>query len=248
MRRLWIIPLLCAVASAQVGGKAAVGGKASAGRGIAAACTTPTGTHVTESWGDAATSCWAAGPSSCNQTWTIGAGTAQSIVASPGSPPANTACANSLQMNLPAANNYLTLAFSVLSSPFDLTGSFYVNTFPSSGNRNTMVCIGDSSGCVSGHILAMVALDNNNVGSGTTVYGTSFDTGSNSTPQAVTAGTWHTFTLHWDSTAASCSFKLDAGSANTFTCQVASNPSIMLVGPEVFGGSTFEFTIGNLAW
>ena len=212
----------------------------------AAGCTTPTGTHVTESWGDSSTSCWAAGPSSCNNTWTIGLGTAESIISTPAGAPANTACANSLQMNVPAANDYISLSFGTLSTAFDVTGSIYVPTFPTSGNRVMAICIGNTN-CSSGNDYALVVLDNNSVGSGTTIYGGSFSAGTNSTPQAVTASTWHTFDLHWDPTAANCAFTLDGGASHTFICAVNVNPNILIVGSYQFG-TVHEFVLGNLAW
>lgn len=250
MRYLLTVLLLGSLALAQggMGGNGGVGGKGGIGGGTTAAgCTTPTGTHVTESWGDSSTSCWAAGPSSCNNTWTIGLGTAQSIITSPAGAPANTACSNSLQMNVPAANDYLSLAYSAISTNFDMTGTFYVNTFPTSGNRVMMLCIGNTN-CNSGNDLALVVLDNNNVGSGTTVYGGSFGSGSNSTPQSITTATWYTFDLHWDTTAANCSFVLNGGAAHTFTCSVnGTTTNLAVVGPYTFGVAA-QFVIGNMAW
>jgi hypothetical protein len=55
----------------------------------------------TESFGNSSNLCWSGGPSSCDQLW-VAQGSPQSIVATPGSPPPNTAGANSLQMMEPA--------------------------------------------------------------------------------------------------------------------------------------------------
>src|SRR5690348_9928695 len=84
----------------------------------APSCTAPTGTNFTESFGDSSTSCWSGGPASCTGTWTVGAGTAHSIVSSPGTPPANAACAYSLQMAVPASTAYITRTFTGITGAF----------------------------------------------------------------------------------------------------------------------------------
>src|SRR5260370_36680936 len=63
---------------------------------------TPQGSTFTESFGDSSSLCWAGGPSSCDQLWIAPNGAAQSIVATPGTPPQNTASANSLPMPVAA--------------------------------------------------------------------------------------------------------------------------------------------------
>ena len=77
-----------------------------------------------ESFGDSSNLCWSGGPSSCDQLW-VAVGSAQSIVASPGSPPPNTAGTNSLQMVEPAGSAsyiYTTGTFPriLAGSTFDL--------------------------------------------------------------------------------------------------------------------------------
>jgi len=62
-----------------------------------------TGSTFTESFGNSSNLCWSGGPSSCDQLW-VAVGSAQSIVATPGSPPPNTAGANSLEMVEPAGS------------------------------------------------------------------------------------------------------------------------------------------------
>ncbi len=66
------------------------------GPGIGPFCTTTAGSTFTETF-DSSALCWASGSSSCIQLWKSGGGT-QEIVASPGTPPANTACAKSLKI------------------------------------------------------------------------------------------------------------------------------------------------------
>src|SRR6266478_3877305 len=58
---------------------------------------TPTGSTFTESFGDSSNLCWSGGPSSCDQLW-VAKGSGQSILATPGSPPPNTAGSNSLKI------------------------------------------------------------------------------------------------------------------------------------------------------
>ena len=59
------------------------------------------GSTFTESFVNSSNLCWSGGPSSCDQLW-VAQGSPESIVATPGSPPPNTAGANSLQMMEPA--------------------------------------------------------------------------------------------------------------------------------------------------
>jgi len=61
-------------------------------------CVTPTGTLFTESFGEGDQSCWSAGPSTCNNTWTVVSGT-YAIDSSPAGAPENTACDNSMLMS-----------------------------------------------------------------------------------------------------------------------------------------------------
>jgi hypothetical protein len=61
------------------------------------------GSTFNESFGNSSTLCWSGGPPSCDQLWVV-VGSAQSIVATPGSPPPNTAGTNSLQMVEPAGS------------------------------------------------------------------------------------------------------------------------------------------------
>lgn len=73
-------------------------------------CTTPTGTTLTESFGEGSQLCWVGGPSTCNYTWSVGTGTAQTIEAMTGTPPANTACANAIKINTASPGNVVYLA------------------------------------------------------------------------------------------------------------------------------------------
>lgn len=77
------------------------------GKPAVASCSTPTGTTLTESFGDSTTSCWTSGPSTCNNTWTIGDGTAHSIITSPSGASDNTACSNSLQFAYSGGSEYI---------------------------------------------------------------------------------------------------------------------------------------------
>src|SRR6202030_1363263 len=84
----------------------------------------PSGSTFTEYFGNASNLCWSGGPSSCDQMW-VAQGSAQSIVATPGSPAPNMAGPHSLEMIEPAGTAsyiYTTGTFPRLpaGTPFDL--------------------------------------------------------------------------------------------------------------------------------
>jgi hypothetical protein len=204
-------------------------------------CTAPTGAHVTETFGDASTLCWTAGPSTCNRTWTIGAGTAQSIVTSPIGAPANTACANSLQMSLDGTGNYyIASTFTAITTSNDWIGTIYVSTFPTTGNSDFALCLTTTGGtCDSSGAIAALQINN-----ATTPAFAGYGSTSSATV-AASASTWYTFDLHWDTTAANCSIAINGGAAQTFTCNTG-NPTTIYVGPEHYGTTAMNFKLGNI--
>lgn len=219
-----------------------------AGSPAAAGCTTPTGTNFTESFGDSATLCWTAGPSSCNHTWTIGAGSGESIVSSPASPPANTACANSLQIVDPNAGNaWIDSTFTGITAgtSFDVVFSFQmVSNSITNGNSMEVLCITTNGGtCDSGGTIAKMTLSNPSASITVTGQGATLSASAGT----ITNGTWHTITLHHDATLANCSIAVDAGGAQTFTCNIGTAGQINIGNSH---GNTLALTyvVGNVAF
>ena len=210
---------------------------------VAAGCTTPVGTHLTESWGDSSTLCWTSGPSSCNHTWTIAGTPGESVVSSPAGAPANTACANSLQVNyvLGSAASLGVSFTAITSGTFDAVGTLYITTGVSSGNSGYLLCFTVSSGTCdgSGQIASLVLTENSGQkfqGSGSTT----------SAQVAATTATWHTFDVHVDlGTRTNCSIAIDGGAVQTFTCNTGS-PGTIYFGPQHFVNSSYNFDIGNV--
>jgi len=214
----------------------------------AISCTTPTGANFTESFGDSATSCWAAGPSSCNQTWTINAGAAESIITSPGGAPANTACTNSLQFAEDGATqSSIQVAIPALTSGtnYDVTFTLYVTSSSlGSGQQATVLCItGTSANCDTTHIIMGARIANPSAS--LTVIG--LGTGNSASAGTIVTGTWHTIVLHHDSVAANCSVALDGGGAQTFTCNAITS-GFMIVGPVSLGFQANTFVVGNVSF
>jgi hypothetical protein len=70
--------------------------------GAVASCATPTGDELTESFGDASSSCWSGGDSLCNNTWTVFTGS-PTIADVPAGSPSNTACTKGLSFDTTSA-------------------------------------------------------------------------------------------------------------------------------------------------
>jgi hypothetical protein len=184
----------------------------------AASCTTPTGTTLTESFGDSTgTSCWNSGPSTCNNSWTIGQGTAFSIVSSPGTPPSNTSCANSLQMALAGADTEIYRALSkTQATAFDWYGEIYL-TSHSIAQWNTV---------------NIVTFDNRaqlaffNSGGTLILIGRGSD---NSSGITINTGTWYKVRLHLATGTGASYVSVNDGANDTFT-QNANDVSSMVIG------------------
>ena len=213
-----------------------------------ASCTTPTGSHFTESFGDSSTLCWTAGPSSCNHTWTIGSGSIQSIIASPGTPPANTACANSLQLAIATgSNDYISSNFTGIpaATNYDVTGTVYVSSGMNMAAVNVFLCMTASAGdCdISGGTIIALGLYSPD---GSTQQLIGIGTGF-SGATTISTSAWHTFDLHHDSTAANCSIAVDGGTPSTFTCNVATAGTIYM-GIEHYSPQATTIAVGNVAF
>jgi len=244
MRRIFLsfaVLLACALVMAQeplfIFNKPAGGG----------GCTTPTGTHYTESFGDSSTSCWTAGPSTCNHTYTVTGTAAQSIITSPAGAPANTACTNSLQMAIPDANEHIisnTFTSIPNSTSFDVTFTFYLSSQSvASGNSIELICFTDNGDSCdsSGRDFALFLANSSGtltlVGQGTTT----------STGVTITTATWYSVTLHHDSTSANCSLSVDGGAAKTFTCNANPVAEVYIGGQHSFAYA-YTMVIGNMAF
>lgn len=177
-----------------------------------AACTsasTTNGNSFIESFGDSSSLCWTAGPSTCGQIWALTAGS-PTIVASPGSPSANTVCANSLYLNgAQTVTTYGAIPYIAAGTTFDLYTYIYV-TAGSAFSYTTAISPMDEAGSTyPGRILFnytggnLVALAQGSTASGNTA--------------AISLNAWHVLRLHIDATAANSYIKLDAGSNVTFT-------------------------------
>lgn len=207
-------------------------------------CTTPTGTHFTESFGDSASLCWSSGPSSCNNTWTITGTPSQSIIQTPASPPANTACTNSVQIALPAnAAASITATYTGIATSFDVLGTIRVSSLPASNAAVAFCLAASGQTCVSTN-LAKFVIDN---GSFCTAGGNfvAVTGAGNSTCVPFSINTWYTFDLHRDSTAANCSLSINGGAANAFTCG-SGTPAVIMVGTDSTTNPAMTYAIGNL--
>lgn len=104
-----------------------------------AGCTTPTGDELTESFGDASTSCWSGGDSLCNNTWTVQAGT-PTIDDVTGTPAANTACAKVIHID-GATNVYKDLGDGTIPNNVEVEIKFHLYVHSSSINQYSNVGI-----------------------------------------------------------------------------------------------------------
>ena len=215
----------------------------------APSCTTPTGDVLTESFGDASTSCWSGGPSTCNNTWTLsGTTTDISIVSSPGSPPSNTACANSINFTTSSTTAIATSpTFTSIphTTPYDVYGTIYV-TSTASGASLTLINASAAS--------SQMSIQLNNVSGAYNLKGNGSVVSS---ALSISAGQWYVYRLHNDATAAdsylgvstsgtpdsSCS----GGAADTSTCKKftaqANSTTKLVVGIQT--SATANVTLGN---
>lgn len=82
-------------------------------------CTTPTGTTLTESFGDSVSMCWSGGSSSCNNLWAVSAGSPS--ITDSGTFLDNTVCAKSLSFGSAVAMNTVgTFPLILSTDPLDL--------------------------------------------------------------------------------------------------------------------------------
>ena len=201
----------------------------------AGGCTTPTGTLLTESFGDDATSCWDTGPNSCIGTWTATAGV-PAIAASLGSPPTNTACANSLRVNF--SGDEISLYKTVTSTAaFNVVFSVYVDSYTiADGSQSKILTVEGSADTVtqvrltrSGSQLQLLAAG-----------------GNDSSPINISIDTWHVVTLHLDATLANSSIQVDSGTPETFTRNNYSTTSVWVSAANLYLTGGIDYYIGNV--
>lgn len=208
---------------------------------VASGCTTPTGSNFTESFGDAATSCGFGATSNCDHTWSQ-TGSAASIVSTPASAPANTACANSLQMALGSTAAYISNSFPGISGAFDVQGTVYVSNDLANGNADFVFCVTTSGGtCDTGGTIVGLVIDDNNVCTGLGFRGTG---STNSTCIPYSPNTWYTFKLHRDTVAASDTLTINS-TTQSFTGNDGTAAAVY-IGTSHFGTNAATFVLGNM--
>jgi len=207
---------------------------------------TPDAVTLQESFGDGGVLCWAGGPTSCTNTWTIGGGTAQSIGTTPGSPPLYTACTNSLKMvTVSAANDYIYTALPTTiaaGATADITFTLDVTANAQAAFDVTKLLAPtiDTGGATGPGVMYFKCT----AGSCTTtqLYVVGSTTSSTLT---ITTSAWHTVHLHFASGAAASYFQVDGGTTHTFT---ENAQAINYIGLGDSGGNLDGMTyyIGNL--
>jgi hypothetical protein len=211
-------------------------------------CTTPSGSLLTESFGDAGSLCWTGGPSTCDGTWTLTDATAAaSIGAVPGTPLSNTACTNGLTFNTTNAAAQVDKTFTQqdANTSVDAYFTLYVTSHG----------IGSGSSCTIGRVTtstgtdtAKAALRNN--GGQLEISGVGAASGARIT---ILTGDWYQVRLHTDATEANSYISLDGdvgcanGAADTAGCKkFTANGNArgrLYLGP--FDARTVNLTIGN---
>ncbi len=206
--------LLCAIAlvvlplepSVQHGLLAVLGG---------GGCTNPTGTLFYDTYGDNNINCGFGGFTGCRNMW-IRTGTGTTIITSPGSPAANTACGKSLQ-NVEGADNgeYVYTAGQFPQIPSATTVDVFVDVYVSSHSfaafdAKTFFCASVDTSCGAFSASVKWRYDGADFG----VIGN----GSTASSQAnITLSAWHNVQLHVETGAAASYVAVDGGAHQTFT-------------------------------
>jgi hypothetical protein len=196
-----------------------------------------------ESFGDSSNLCWSGGPSSCDQLW-VAVGSAQSTVASPGSPPPNTAGTNSLQMVEPAGSAsyiYTTGTFPRISagSTFDL---YFTLDVGSQGMKpyDLSRLITPSTYADGSDYPAQISFGYDGTNLQLQAGGSSFTSKVN-----ISLNAWHTVQLHVAGGPNASFMVVDGGAQNTFT-EKARDFAYLVVGSA---GGIFDpmiYFIGNV--
>jgi len=203
----------------------------------------PSGSTFTESFGNSSNQCWNGGPSSCDQMW-MAQGSTQSIVATPGSPPPNTAGPHSLQMIEPAGSVsyiYSTGTFPRLpaGTPFDLYFTLDVTSQTMQASDITRL-ITPSNTADGSDYPAQISFVYDGSNLQLQAGGSTFTSSVN-----LTLNTWHTVQLHVSGGTNASFMVVDAGAMKTFT----ENPSdfaYLLVGSAAGNLDAMTYYIGNV--
>ena len=196
-----------------------------------------------ESFGDSSNLCWSGGPPSCDQLW-VAVGSAQSIVATPGSPPPNTAGTNSLQMVEPAGSAsyiYTTGTFPRIpaGSTFDL---YFTLDVSSQGMKpyDLTRLITPSTYADGSDYPAQISFGYDGTNFQLQAGGSSFSSKVN-----ISLNAWHTVQLHVAGGTNASFMVVDGGAQNAFT-ERARDFAYLVVGSA---GGIFDpmtYFIGNV--
>lgn len=228
-RLLLALASLCAISSAQILGPI-VNSKP-----MVAGCSTPTGTALTESFGDSSISCWTSGPTTCDNTWTV-TGSGNSIVTSPAGSPANSACANSFQLVGTASTQFITRNITSIpeATAVDVYAYLYVTSEAlGTYTSRTLLAVTGAATRATVHLYRADAGTLYLRGSGLT----------NSANVSITTGTWYKVRLHAETGTDVSYITVNDGSAQTFTQGAYAATQV-----QVGSGSavTWEIVVGCL--
>ena len=208
-------------------------------------CNTPTGTTFTESFGDTGGgACGFNGNTGCNWPWHQN-GTGATIVPSPGTPGANTACANSLQMVTGTANNYISMVGPTPTVPSGTTTDTTIYVYPvatSLGAYNAQTLYVQSLGSDGGNFPCRIDWHTTSLGA-VAVRGEGTNVSSDTSVLSLNA--WHTIALHCASGAGSSYVALDGGTQETFTAQ-ASDWNYQTIGALNGTTQSISYAIGSI--
>lgn len=210
----------------------------------AVACTTPTGTNLTESFGDAATSCWTSGPSTCDNTWTIGSGTVHSIISAPSGAPDNTVCSGALQFAETGNGEYLYKSITGKDVNTALDLEFYIRFSAWS------VAAFDASQVMvvsNGNDLTSIRMFLSVRSTGSSFYGFRAGAGASSADDttSLALNTWYKVNIHLETGTNMSSISVNGNTPSTFT-QGAYNASYIGFGKATTKSQTCTPIIGNL--
>ncbi len=197
------------------------------------------GTTFTETFGDSSTSCWASGPTTCSQKWAITAGTANSIITSPGTDPTS-GSANSLQMAVSGAfaDIYTAGTFPTIpaGTTADVTFTIYVSSNSmTSGNVKNLITFSQAT--------SPVIIKFNQSGTNLQLWAVG---STNNTATTISLNAWHTIVVHMASGAAQSYVQIDGGvTTNTFTVNAQPISSVQ-IGNTTGNIQNITYAIGNL--
>lgn len=200
----------------------------------AGACTSPTGTTISESFGDASTSCWSGGPATCGNTWTV-SGSNSSIATSQSGAPDNTVCPNALEIAASATTEYIYIAHAgSQATPIDIYG--YVRVASTTMADFAIVnLIGLNDGTPTGNARGNVNIRHT---TGTTYQFRALTTNGD----ALVLGTWYKVKLHLEDGASASYMQIDDGTPTAFT-QGAYDGDYIRIGLGTSNTITFQWGV-----